>query len=140
MLSCSLFRFSYFNKTTRRMSWFLSTSKLLNAGCAPNDPSESIYSKLTRIFHWARHTLALTVFFTAIAVVGCEAAPLRHYRTTISLEHVWLSLWPLNLDLRPTIGLLCCGSIIAFQSLIYIIAALIPSVGHSARPTAGTHT
>jgi hypothetical protein len=63
----------------------------------------------------------------ATAVVGCEGAPLYHYNQTVSFERLWLILWPLNLDVRQTNALLACGSVIAFQALIYIIVALLPS-------------
>ncbi|GAD91653.1 conserved hypothetical protein [Paecilomyces variotii No. 5] len=71
--------------------------------------------------------VAFLILAIAIAIVGCEAVPLHHYKETSSFEKYWLVLWPLNLDLRQTNALLACGAVIAFQALIYIIVAVLPS-------------
>ncbi|OJI85186.1 hypothetical protein ASPTUDRAFT_102619, partial [Aspergillus tubingensis CBS 134.48] len=84
---------------------------------------------LTRTQH-LRHTrlaLAILTFLTSIPTIACEAIALHHYRQTSPYARVWLNLWPLNLDLRPTIALLACGCVIAFQNLLYIVTAVIPS-------------
>lgn len=104
----------------------LSVPSLYNASAS--DDNESTYLKRMRILHWSQLVLALIIFSVAVSVIGCEAAPLRHYMATSAYKHVWLSLWPLNFDLRPTVGLLSCGCIIVFQSMIYVVAALLPSV------------
>ncbi|CAK37243.1 hypothetical protein CBS63078_4724 [Aspergillus niger] len=84
---------------------------------------------LTRTQH-LRHTrlaLAILTFLTSIPTIACEAVALHHYRQTSPYARVWLNLWPLNLDLRPTIALLACGCVIAFQNLLYIVTAVVPS-------------
>lgn len=89
---------------------------------------ESIYLVRSKFLHWIRLGVAFLIFAAAVAIVGCEAAPLHHYKETSSYDKYWLFLWPLNLDIRETTDLLSCGAVIAFQALIYIIAAVLPSV------------
>ncbi|KAI9932250.1 hypothetical protein ASPWEDRAFT_39876 [Aspergillus wentii DTO 134E9] len=91
------------------------------------DQKESTYLQRTRPLGWLRIGLAFIIFGAAIAVVGCEAVPLQHYQSTFAYTKVWLYLWPLNFDLRPTKAILSCGGIIAFQNLVYIVAALLPT-------------
>ncbi|KAN0070209.1 hypothetical protein V8E54_011790 [Elaphomyces granulatus] len=92
-----------------------------------SDEQESTYLTRTRILHQIRLGIAVLILAVATAVVGCEGAPLYHYNQTASFERLWLTLWPLNLDVRQTNALLACGSVIAFQALVYIIVALLPS-------------
>lgn len=93
-----------------------------------SDEQESTYLTRTRILHQIRLGIAILILAVATAVVGCEGAPLYHYNQTASFERLWLTLWPLNLDVRQTNAILACGSVIAFQALVYIIVALLPSV------------
>lgn len=86
--------------------------------------------KRIRILCSLRLGLALITLATALAVIGCEIEPWRHYERTSKYERIWLYLWPLNLDLRPPIALLSCGCVIAFLNLGYVIVALLPSVSY----------
>jgi hypothetical protein len=104
-----------------------SLSNSARPSCA-SDEQESAYLSRTRILHWVRLGLALIITGASATVVGCESAPLHHYKQTVSFERFWLPLWPLNLDLRQTNALLVCGSVITFQTLIYMIVAILPSV------------
>ncbi|KAJ9287419.1 hypothetical protein DTO021C3_5110 [Paecilomyces variotii] len=88
---------------------------------------ESAYLSRAKVVNRIRLGVAFLIFAAAVAIVGCEAVPLHHYKETSSFEKYWLVLWPLNLDLRQTNALLACGAVIAFQALIYIIAAILPS-------------
>ncbi|RAH73199.1 uncharacterized protein BO66DRAFT_237250 [Aspergillus aculeatinus CBS 121060] len=89
--------------------------------------AESTFLTRTRFLRLVRLGLAILIFCVAIPTIACEAVALHHYRQTSRYSQVWLYLWPLNLDLRPAKALLACGSVIALQTLIYIIAALLPS-------------
>ncbi|PYH49398.1 uncharacterized protein BP01DRAFT_76374 [Aspergillus saccharolyticus JOP 1030-1] len=89
--------------------------------------AESKFLTRTRLLHFLRLGLATLLFCLAIPAIACEAVALHHYRQTARYSQIWLYLWPLNLDLRPAKALLACGSVIAFQNLVYIITALLPS-------------
>ncbi|PYI29998.1 hypothetical protein BP00DRAFT_426971 [Aspergillus indologenus CBS 114.80] len=96
--------------------------------------AESKFLTRTRLLRLIRLGLAILIFCVAVPTIACEAVALHHYRQTSRYSQVWLYLWPLNLDLRPAKALLACGSVIAFQTLIYIIAALLPSVSSPSHP------
>ncbi|KAG2421046.1 hypothetical protein HFD88_000662 [Aspergillus terreus] len=102
------------------------TSGSYHASCA-SDAQESTFLKRARLLRWVQIGLAILVFAAAVSAVGCEAVPLQHYRRTSAFEHVELYLWPLNLDVRPTVAILACGCVIAFLALAHLIIALLPS-------------
>lgn len=93
-----------------------------------SEMDESLFLKRNRSIHWARLGLSILIASAAIAIIACEAVPFQHYKTTSQWASSGLALWPLNLDLRPTVAALSCGCVIAFLNLIYIVAALLPSV------------
>jgi hypothetical protein len=106
-----------------------STSSLTGSGRAySSDMEESTFLKRNRVIHFARLGLSFLTFGIAIAVVACEAPPLRHYNRTSQWANAGLALWPLNFDIRPTIAALVCGCIVTVLNLVYIAAALLPSV------------
>ncbi|GKZ26116.1 hypothetical protein AbraIFM66951_006426 [Aspergillus brasiliensis] len=88
---------------------------------------ESKFLTRTQQLRHTRLALAILTFLTSIPTIACEAIALHHYRQTSPYARVWLNLWPLNLDLRPTIALIACGCVIAFQNLLYIVTAVVPS-------------
>ncbi|KAJ5312008.1 hypothetical protein PENANT_c022G04479 [Penicillium antarcticum] len=105
-----------------------STSSLAGSGRAySSDMEESTFLKRNRVIHFVRLGLSFLTFGVAIAVVACEAPPLRHYNRTSQWASAGLALWPLNFDIRPSIAALVCGSIVTVLNLVYITAALLPS-------------
>ncbi|KAF9885532.1 hypothetical protein FE257_012860 [Aspergillus nanangensis] len=97
-----------------------------SASCASDDQESSFLTK-ARLLRWAQLGIAILVFTMSVSAIACEAVPLHHYRQTTAFEQAWLYLWPLNLDVRPTVALLACGCIITLQALLFIISALLPS-------------
>ncbi|KAL2824957.1 hypothetical protein BDW59DRAFT_81424 [Aspergillus cavernicola] len=97
-----------------------------HASCA-SDQEESNFLKRIRFLHWVRLGLAFLALGISVSIIACEGVPYRHYQNTSSYENVGLYLWPLNLDLRPTIAILACGCVIAFLSVFFIVVALLPS-------------
>ncbi|GLI72086.1 hypothetical protein PoHVEF18_000254 [Penicillium ochrochloron] len=88
---------------------------------------ESKFLKRNRALHWARLGLSLLTTTGAVAVIACEAVPLHHYNTTSQWATEGLALWPLNLDMRPTIAALACGCVIAVLNMVYVVVAMLPS-------------
>ncbi|OOQ86918.1 hypothetical protein PEBR_19172 [Penicillium brasilianum] len=78
---------------------------------------ESKFLKRNRVIHSTRLGLSALITTGAIAVIACEAQPLHHYKTTAQWASAGLALWPLNLDVRPTIAALACGCVIAALNL-----------------------
>lgn len=110
------------------------SSNSSTAGSHPysTDMEESTFLKRNRLIHWARFGLSVLITIAAIAAVACEAVPLRHYNDTSKWSSDDLPLWPVNFDLRPTIAALACGCVITALNLVYVVAALLPSVSTSA--------
>lgn len=94
----------------------------------PANPDESNFIRHNRTLHWTRLGLSFAILVAAVTIIACEAVPLRHYKVTAAWADAGLSLWPLNLDTRPTKAALACGCVIAFLNLAYITTALLPSV------------
>ncbi|CAI7599998.1 unnamed protein product [Penicillium glandicola] len=112
-----------------------SNSSLVGSGGTySSDMEESKFLKRNRVIHFARLGLSFLTFGVAIAVVACEAPPLRHYKNTSQWASAGLALWPLNFDLRPTIAAISCGCIITILNLVYIAVALLPSPHSRIRP------
>ncbi|CAP79032.1 hypothetical protein E8E15_005369 [Penicillium rubens] len=105
-----------------------SDSSLAESGGAySSDMEETTFLKRNRVIHFTRLGLSFLIFGIAIAVVACEAPPLRHYKNTYQWASAGLALWPLNFDLRPTTAAVSCGCIITVLNLVYIAVALLPS-------------
>ncbi|KAJ5743195.1 hypothetical protein N7533_010297 [Penicillium manginii] len=105
------------------------SSNSSTAGSHPysTDVEESTFLKRNRLIHWARLGLSVLITTAAIATVACEAVPLRHYKDTSKWSSDDLPLWPMNLDVRPTVAALACGCVITALNLVYVVAALLPS-------------
>lgn len=97
------------------------------------DDLESRYLSKSRLLHRIRLGLAGTIFATATAAFACGATAMHHYNDTQWYDLIWLPLWPLNLDTRGSKGVISGGALIAVQALVYIIMALVPSVGNSTK-------
>ena len=93
-----------------------------------SDEAESSFLRRDRYLRVVRLGLAALIFSLGVSIIGCEGVPLHHYRQTSVYEQAWLPLWPLNLDVRPTIAILACGCVVAALNLVYIVVALLPSV------------
>ncbi|KAJ6156059.1 hypothetical protein N7497_004944 [Penicillium chrysogenum] len=105
-----------------------SDSSLAESGGAySSDMEETTFLKRNHVIHFTRLGLSFLIFGIAIAVVACEAPPLRHYKNTYQWASAGLALWPLNFDLRPTTAAVSCGCIITVLNLVYIAVALLPS-------------
>ncbi|KAF9249778.1 hypothetical protein DTO013E5_8227 [Penicillium roqueforti] len=106
----------------------ISNSSLDGSGGAHSSyMEESKFLKRNRVLYFARLGLSFSIFGVAIAVVACEAPPLRHYKNTSQWASAGLALWPLNFDLRPTTAAISCGCIITILNLVYIALTLLPS-------------
>lgn len=90
------------------------------------------YRRFGRHVHYIRAALALITFIGAITALACAADVLRLYSQTHLDPFYQLSVWPSNLDLRPTHAVLACGIIVTVFSLIYFVACIIPTVRRTA--------
>lgn len=89
---------------------------------------EAAYLFNTRRLNRVRSGLTFVILACAAAVTGCAAHAVSKYNGTHLSNQWWLPLWPQHFDLRPTIGILACGAIITFLSLVFLAIAVLPSV------------
>ncbi|EXJ90045.1 hypothetical protein A1O3_03113 [Capronia epimyces CBS 606.96] len=104
----------------------LLTSSLHSRNSATS-AQESAYLKRARWLGWVRLGLALLTLGSATAAAGCAGHVLRRYNATHLASGWHLSLWPLNVDLRPTLAVVASAAIITAASLGYLVLWLIPS-------------
>lgn len=74
--------------------------------------------------------LGLTVLalLSSITIVGTAGDALGVYNKTTLGPEFPLSLWPREFDLRPTIALVTCGTIIMLSSIALLITSKVPAV------------
>ena len=95
------------------------------------------YQKFASFISWVRIAITLISFATSIVIVACVGHALRLYSHTHQTAGTILPLWPMSVDLRPSHAVLGCGIIILVFSLVYVGAAVLPSVSFLPPPPRG---
>ena len=93
---------------------------------AATSEQETAYLKRTAHLRYARLTLSVVLFAAAVSTTGLESEIIARYnRTHLSSE--WsLSLWPTDINLKPTLLALTTGSLVTLLSLVAAVLAIIP--------------
>lgn len=86
------------------------------------------HQKYSKLVSWLRIALSAITLAVSVAIVACSGSSLRAYSGSGFAGEWWLPIWPLSVDLRPTHAVLACGIVLLSASLIYLAAALFPSV------------
>ena len=86
------------------------------------------YQKLAKLLSSLRIATAGITLAISISIIGCAANSLQTYSGNDFSQDWGLPLWPLKVDLRPTRAILSSGVIVTVASLVYLAAALFPSV------------
>ena len=92
-----------------------------------NDQLEIRNRTCNKALHWTRTINALFTLLFAIAIIACTGQALGEYSKSQNSDW-YIRLWPANLDIRATQIALGCSICIMIANLVYIIAALTPSV------------
>ncbi|KAL8817775.1 MAG: hypothetical protein Q9191_008080 [Dirinaria sp. TL-2023a] len=95
---------------------------------SPHDVLAARYRRLAGHLHWARLAVSFITLIAGVVVVGCAASALHSYSSTQLDPQFMLPLWPSSIDLRPTRAIIACGALVTIFSLIYILAALLPTL------------
>lgn len=82
----------------------------------------------TRAVEAARLGLTGLALLAGIAIVATSADTLSVYNETHLPEDFLLPLWPSKFNIRPTIALVTCGTIILLVSAVSLAASKVPSV------------
>lgn len=81
-----------------------------------------------RLVARVRHLLLFLILGTSIAILAIQGHSLHFYNDTHLPETYHLPLWPVELDLKPTVAGVAVGSIVTGLCLIYLLVENIPSV------------
>ncbi|KAL8744061.1 MAG: hypothetical protein Q9190_003644 [Brigantiaea leucoxantha] len=116
----SIFRFTSFQSNNLRPS-------MEPPAYSPNDELAAKAQLQAKILKYMRCALAFLTLAISVTVLACSAKSLRSYSETRDNAEWVLPLWPTSVDLRPTRALLSCGVILTVASLLYLVAALVPT-------------
>ncbi|KAG9242348.1 hypothetical protein BJ878DRAFT_583891 [Calycina marina] len=85
-------------------------------------------SGIFRMAESARLGLTVLALLTGIAILGTASDTLQVYNTTSLTTDFELSLWPQEFDLRPTVALVVCGSVIFLTSTLSLVAGKVQPI------------
>ena len=117
-----------YNETALQIASSPPMTSFLNDRNSASSAQEEAYLKHAFRMRVVRLVLSVLTIATAVAAVGCTSHVLRHYNDTRLGKDWHLPLWPINIDLKPTLGILVPAVMVTFCQLFYIVAAVIPSV------------
>ncbi len=117
-----------YNETALQIASSPPLTSFLNDRHSASSAQEEAYLKHASRARVVRMVLSVATTGASGAAIGCTAHVLKHYNDT-RLGRDWhLPLWPINIDLKPTLGILIPAVMVTLCQLFYIVAALIPSV------------
>ena len=121
----------------------LQPSPLMTSDLHPRNSAtttqESIYLRRAKFLRWSRLVLTVLVVCTALATVGCAGHVLDKYNSTQAKFHL-PPLWPINVDLRPTLAVMISACLMMALSVTYLAVSFIPTVGLTIQALASTTT
>lgn len=85
-------------------------------------------ARRTRVVESARQGLTVLTLLLGLSIVGTSGETLRVYNKTHVSSNFLLPLWPFDLNLRPTVALVTCSSILVVSSIIALIGSKVPAV------------
>ena len=78
--------------------------------------------------------LTVLALLSAMTIVGTSADTIQVYNTTAVGEGRFLSMWPNEFDLRPTVALVVCGAIILVGSVLSLVVGKVNLVRSPSSP------
>ncbi|PVH82278.1 hypothetical protein DL98DRAFT_514044 [Cadophora sp. DSE1049] len=85
-------------------------------------------SGVSRIVESVGLGLTVLALLSSITIVGTAGDTLGVYNKTTLGSEFPLALWPREFDLRPTVALVTCGTIIMLSSVAFLIATKVPAI------------
>lgn len=121
-----------YNETALNIDASPPLTSFLNDRHSASSAQEEAWLRSAFHLRLARLVLSVLILAVSASALGLSGAALRAYHSSKLSSNgngAWqLHLWPVDLDLRPTIGTLVPSAIIALACIVYITVALIPSV------------
>lgn len=100
----------------------------LNSRHSATSVQESTYLSQARWLRRSRLALTILIIGTGVAAVACSGHAQRSYDSTHLGPEYHLTLWPINIDLRPNLAILNSAAIVVASSIAYLVFSLLPSV------------
>jgi hypothetical protein len=84
--------------------------------------------RTARIVESIRFSFTLLALLAGLTILGTSADTLSVYNKTHSRADFIISLWPAEFDIRPTIALIICSTIIFVTSTVSLVVMKVPAV------------
>ncbi|KAK5047733.1 hypothetical protein LTR84_006398 [Exophiala bonariae] len=99
----------------------------LNSRHSATSVQESTYLSQARWLRRSRLALTVLIIGTGVAAVACSGHIQHSYNSTHLGPEYHLTLWPINIDLRPNLVILNSAAIVIASSIGYLVFSLLPS-------------
>jgi hypothetical protein len=100
----------------------------LNSRHSASSVQESTYLSRARWLRRSRLALTLLIIGTGVAAVACSGHVQKRYNSTHLGAEYHLTLWPIDIDLRPNIAVLNSAALVVASSIGYLVFSVLPSV------------
>lgn len=100
----------------------------LNSRHSATSVQESTYLSQARWLRRSRLALTVLIIGTGVAAVACSSHVQKSYNSTHLGPEYHLTLWPINIDLRPNLAIMNAAAITVASSIGYLVFSLLPSV------------
>jgi hypothetical protein len=87
--------------------------------------------KTARVLESVRFAFTLLALLAGLTILGTSADTLSVYNRTHLSAEFFISLWPTDFDIRPTVALVVCSSIVFVASALNLIAMKVQAVSRS---------
>lgn len=85
-------------------------------------------ARVFRILDGTRIGLTMLALCVGIVVLGVSASAVDTYRDTHLPQEFMLPLWPEDFNLRPTVAMVACGSIVIAVNAIALLVSKVSQV------------
>lgn len=100
----------------------------LNSRHSATSVQESTYLSQARWLRRSRLGLTILIIGTGVAAVACSGHAQKSYNSTHFGPEYHLTLWPINIDLRPNLAIMNSAAVVVASSIAYLVFSLLPSV------------
>jgi len=106
----------------------------LNSRHSATSAQESSYLSQARWLRRSRLALTLLIIGTGVAAVACSGHVQKRYNSTHLGPEYHLTLWPIDIDLRPNLAIMNSAAITVASSIGYLVFSVLPSVRENLPP------
>lgn len=96
-----------------------------------NDQYLRKQAKIVAMLDAVRIAITTLALLAGLTILGLAGNTLAVYNSTRLQETSWLSLWPADLDLRPTVALVVGSSLVTLANIAGLVCSKMPLVSES---------